>query len=90
MGDTFEQDEYYMEFMVFMKPWGASWDKEIADGYNLLPPAMDNYNDLIAEGEMPPVGEAPIGYLGAGRRGRGPRRKYHRDSGAERRPRRGL
>ena len=65
MGDTFEQDEYYMEFMVFMKPWGASWDKEIADGYNLLPPAMDNYNDLIAEGEMPPVGEAPIGYLGA-------------------------
>ena len=62
MGDTFEQDEYYMEFMVFMKPWGASWDKEIADGYNLLPPAMDNYNDLIAEGEMPPVGEAPIGY----------------------------
>ena len=65
MGDTFEQDEYYMEFMVFMKPWGASWDKEIADGYNLLPPAMDNYNDLIAEGEMPPVGEAPIGYAGA-------------------------
>ena len=65
MGDTFEQDEYYMEFMVFIKPWGASWDKEIADGYNLLPPAMDNYNDLIAEGEMPPVGEAPIGYLGA-------------------------
>ena len=65
MGDTFEQDEYYMEFMVFMKPWGASWDKEIADGYNLLPPAMDEYNDLIAEGEMPPVGEAPIGYLGA-------------------------
>ena len=65
MGDTFEQDEYYMEFMVFMKPWGASWDKEIADGYNLLPPAMDEYNDLIAEGEMPPVGEAPIGYAGA-------------------------
>ena len=65
MGDTFEQDEYYMEFMVFMKPWGASWDKEIADGYNLLPPAMDNYNDLIAEGEMPPVGDAPIGYAGA-------------------------
>lgn len=69
MGDTFEQDEYYMEFMVFMKPWGASWDKEIADGYNLLPPAMDNYNDLIAEGEMPPVGEAPIGYTGAGAQG---------------------
>lgn len=65
MGDTFEQDEYYMEFMVFIKPWGASWDKEIADGYNLLPPAMDEYNDLIAEGEMPPVGEAPIGYAGA-------------------------
>lgn len=65
MGDTFEQDEYYMEFMVFMKPWGASWDKEIADGYNLLPPAMDEYNELIAEGEMPPVGEAPIGYAGA-------------------------
>ena len=65
MGDTFEQDEYYMEFMVFIKPWGASWDKEIADGYNLLPPAMDEYNELIAEGEMPPVGEAPIGYAGA-------------------------
>ena len=65
MGDTFEQDEYYMEFMVFMKPWGASWDKEIADGYNLLPPAMDEYNELIAAGEMPPMGAAPIGYLGA-------------------------
>ena len=64
MGDTFEQDEYYMEFMVFIKPWGASWDKEIADGYNLLPPAMDEYNELIAEGEMPPMGAAPAGYTG--------------------------
>ncbi len=69
MGDTFEQDEYYMEFMVFIKPWGASWDKEIADGYNLLPPAMDNYNDLIAAGEEPPMGAAPIGYAGAGAQG---------------------
>ena len=60
--DTYDDGEAYLDFILFLKPWGASWKQEIADGYSLLPPSIDEYNEKIAAREAPPVGFSPIGY----------------------------
>ncbi len=65
MGDTIEDGDYILEFTMFLKPWGASWEEEEADGYGLLPPSIEEYNEMIAAGELPPIGNAPMGYAAA-------------------------
>ena len=63
MGDRLEKDGSALEFMMFFKPWGASWGNEKQDGA-MVPPSLDKYEAAIAEGKLPPMGEAPAGYDG--------------------------
>ena len=63
MGDTVSDGDYTLDFTMFMKKWGGSWQAE-SDGGNLVPPGADEYYAKIANGELPPVGTAPYGYAG--------------------------
>ena len=57
MGDMLEKDGSALEFMMFFKPWGASWGNEKQDGA-MVPPSLDKYEAAIAEGKLPPMGES--------------------------------
>ncbi len=61
MGDTVNENGSVFDFTMFVKPWGADWDAEIADDA-LFPPSVDRYYDSIANGELPPYGGAPYYY----------------------------
>lgn len=61
MGDTVKEGGSMFDFTMFVKPWGADWDAEIADDA-LFPPSVDLYYDSIANGELPPYGGAPYYY----------------------------
>jgi len=61
--DTIEYDDSLFEYTLFFKQWGKSWQDEI-DGDEIIPPSVDEYEAAIANGELPPVGFAPIGYAG--------------------------
>lgn len=58
MGDDIDVNGSLFSFTMFMKQWGASWEKEAANGA-LIPPSLDAYNASIANDEMPPIGFAP-------------------------------
>lgn len=61
MGDTVTENGSMFDFTMFVKPWGADWDAEIADDA-LFPPSVDLYYDSVAKGELPPYGGAPYYY----------------------------
>ena len=63
--DYIEYDDSLFEYTLFFKQWGKSWQDEI-DGDEIIPPSVDEYEAAIANGELPPVGFAPIGYAGSG------------------------
>lgn len=65
MTDVIEDGDDLFDYALNFKPWGASWQEEIDDEFNLTPPSIEIYNAAIANGELPPVGFAPIGYKGA-------------------------
>ena len=62
MGDEIQTDNGTFSYSLFMKPWGASWQKEIDSDFAIVPPAIDRYNEAVANGELPPYGFAPVGY----------------------------
>lgn len=64
MSDEIQTDNGTFSYSLFMKPWDASWQKEIDSDFVIVPPAIDRYNEAVANGELPPVGFAPIGYEG--------------------------
>ncbi len=64
MGDVIEDGDSTFEFTLFMKQWGGSWQKEIDSDFAIVPPSVDSYNAAIANGELPPIGFAPVGYEG--------------------------
>lgn len=65
MGDEIQTDNGTFSYSLFMKPWGASWQKEIDSDFAIVPPAIDRYNEAVANGELPPYGFAPVGYADA-------------------------
>lgn len=64
MGDVIEDGDSTFDFTLFMKQWGGSWQKEIDSDFAIVPPSVDSYSAAIANGELPPVGFAPVGYEG--------------------------
>ena len=65
MGDELVDGDSSFNFTLFMKQWGGSWQKEIDSDFAIVPPSVDRYNAAIENGEIPPVGMAPIGYAGS-------------------------
>ncbi|MGI5900029.1 MAG: zinc-ribbon domain-containing protein [Christensenellales bacterium] len=43
----------YFEYTIFLKPWGANWDKEIQEN-QLLPPGYDDYSQKLKSGAPSP------------------------------------
>ena len=63
MSDEIQDGDSSFSFSLFMKQWGGSWQKEIDSGFAIVPPSIEGYNDAIANGELPPCGFAPAGYM---------------------------
>ena len=61
--DSIEYDDSLFEYTLFFKQWGKSWQDEI-EGDEIVPYFVEDYEAAIANGELPPVGFAPIGYAG--------------------------
>lgn len=61
MGDTVNENGSVFDFTMFVKPWGADWDAEMADDA-LFPPSVELYYDSIESGGLPPYGGAPYYY----------------------------
>ena len=72
MSDEIEDGGGRFNFSLFMKQWGASWQKEIDSNFAIVPPSVDAYNAAIANGELPPVGAAPAGSAPSGGSSEGP------------------
>ena len=66
MGDAIEDGSNTLDFTLFMKQWGGSWQKEVDSDFAIVPPSIDRYNTAIANGELPPYGFAPPAYSGSG------------------------
>ena len=66
MGDSVGPDGSKIDFTIMVKPWGASWQDEIDGSPTLVPPSVQDYEQKIANGELPPIGFAPVGYKAAG------------------------
>ncbi|MGN0792582.1 MAG: zinc-ribbon domain-containing protein [Christensenellales bacterium] len=64
MGDVIENGDNIFDFKLFMKQWGGSWQDEIDSDFAITPPSVAWYESAIANGELPPVGFAPINYAG--------------------------
>ncbi|MCI5481173.1 MAG: zinc-ribbon domain-containing protein, partial [Lachnospiraceae bacterium] len=64
MGDVIEDGDSVFDFKLFVKQWGGSWQDEIDSDFAIVPPSVDRYMAAIADGELPPVGFAPIEYEG--------------------------
>ena len=60
MSDDIQTDNGLFSYALFMKPWGASWQEEIDSDSAVIPPAIERYNEAIANGETPPYG-LPVG-----------------------------
>lgn len=54
--------EDLLEYTIQLKPWGASWEKEISDEFGLVPAEIDAYNQAVAVDERPPYGSTPYNY----------------------------
>ena len=66
LGDRYDDADYgIFDFMLFMKPWGHSWEEEVADNA-MYPPSVEGYHESIAAGGLPMYGEPPADYHAVG------------------------
>ncbi len=57
MMDRIEDGESELEYYLYVKPWGKSWEEEIESRSTMIPPSVEQYNNAIANGEDAPFGE---------------------------------
>ena len=62
--DSIEYEDSLFEYSLFFKHWGTSWQDEIDSNFEIVPPSVEEYENAIANGELPPVGFAPTAYAG--------------------------
>ena len=62
LGDTYDGEYGVLDFLLFMKPWGHSWEEELTKGA-IYPPSVEDYHRMIAEGQPPMYGYAPADYV---------------------------
>ena len=60
MGDVLEDGDSYLDFALFMKVWGASWQDEIDSDFAIVPPGVDAYMWAIENGEQPPYDSGTV------------------------------
>lgn len=65
ISDEVETEDGTLEFNLFVKQWGGSWQPEIDSNFAIVPPSVEEYMQKIAAGELPPIGTAPYGYAGS-------------------------
>lgn len=65
MADTVEDGGGTMEFSLFMKKWGSSWQAEIDSGFAIVPPSVAVYEDEIAAGSGAQASSGASGGSGA-------------------------
>ena len=62
MQDELADGDGYLDFALFMKIWGGSWQDEIDSDFAIIPPGVDSYMQAIENGEQPPYGSGTVGF----------------------------
>lgn len=60
MQDELADGEGYLNFALFMKIWGGSWQDEIDSDFAIIPPGVDSYMRAIENGEQPPYDSGTV------------------------------
>jgi hypothetical protein len=60
MQDELADGEGYLNFALFMKIWGGSWQDEIDSDFAIIPPGVDSYTRAIENGEQPPYDNGTV------------------------------
>ena len=60
MQDELADGEGYLNFALFMKKWGGSWQDEIDSDFAIVPPGVDSYMKAIENGQQPPYDSGTV------------------------------